>query len=716
MIRKLVRYQTSWKIAAAAAVLLLMPVYVEAFWHGLAAAQSVFTSLSVAGGPGGISFGTTSNTVANFACTLNRNGLDPVFSNAQCLSIQMTYGMMDYTYDQSPPFTQGKTTSTALRIDSNGIGAGQRSNFDNNINCHGMGDCWAGVSDVTYAGADAKNGDEGQGWLSDSFLTQQTILDLATVSSVTRSSCNTTITQVASVIGASSPQTIQVGSSTGCLVNDWIVADQQVQSGNDNKEAVQITAVPDSTHITGIFRNNHLTSAPITPATVFGLSITSGIPGQLRTMVNLSSTPVTTGTVSSITGGAMIGTGTSWSTGMVGGTASNIGCIALSADDYNDGTNYNGSTFKSWYQITSVNSSTSIGIFSFSALGNQAYFGQGPVTPPHSGSIVNPASTYQIRPCVTLLDVATNGTVVVAETTSTTWNVGDNVEVAIAPYPDVWPFLYNIANYGPGGQLEVFFSLNNNGAHTINNGIVMAGNMRRAANTAGFLDWKSFIPFETGYECDGCATAFHAGGAIDQAIELGTNGVGGPSFVGSISGNTLTVISGLSGSIGPGQQVISAPNANNGTKVNPRTFILSGSGSTWTISGPPQTVAAQPMQFGVTDNSGKIDWDGVYIMTNGQNQGMDWQGVMSGTGGKLQIISNNVITGGGNASGLTFSGMIGTAGNTVGNLPTCSSSTEGYMVAIKDSTVNTWGSTITGGGADHVLAYCDGAAWTVAAK
>lgn len=49
-------------------------------------------------------------------------------------------------------------------------------------------------------------------------------------------------------------------------------------------------------------------------------------------------------------------------------------------------------------------------------------------------------------------------------------------------------------------------------------------------------------------------------------------------------------------------------------------------------------------------------------------------------------------------------------------LTTCLSVLEGSTAAIKDSTTNTWGATITGGGANHVLAYCDGTNWTVAAK
>jgi hypothetical protein len=53
----------------------------------------------------------------------------------------------------------------------------------------------------------------------------------------------------------------------------------------------------------------------------------------------------------------------------------------------------------------------------------------------------------------------------------------------------------------------------------------------------------------------------------------------------------------------------------------------------------------------------------------------------------------------------TFSGLV-----------TCNSANEGRMRPVTDSTVNTWGSTIAGGGTNHVLAYCNSSAWTVAAK
>jgi hypothetical protein len=50
------------------------------------------------------------------------------------------------------------------------------------------------------------------------------------------------------------------------------------------------------------------------------------------------------------------------------------------------------------------------------------------------------------------------------------------------------------------------------------------------------------------------------------------------------------------------------------------------------------------------------------------------------------------------------------------NLPPCTSRRQGMLKPVSDSTTNSWGEPITGGGSDHVLAYCDGTNWTVAAK
>jgi hypothetical protein len=49
-------------------------------------------------------------------------------------------------------------------------------------------------------------------------------------------------------------------------------------------------------------------------------------------------------------------------------------------------------------------------------------------------------------------------------------------------------------------------------------------------------------------------------------------------------------------------------------------------------------------------------------------------------------------------------------------LPACAAGTEGSFAAINDSTTTTIGATITGGSSGHVLGYCAGTNWKVAAN
>jgi hypothetical protein len=50
------------------------------------------------------------------------------------------------------------------------------------------------------------------------------------------------------------------------------------------------------------------------------------------------------------------------------------------------------------------------------------------------------------------------------------------------------------------------------------------------------------------------------------------------------------------------------------------------------------------------------------------------------------------------------------------SLPSCAAGTEGSTASVTDSSTDTWGTTISGGSTNHVLAYCNGTAWTVVAK
>jgi len=93
----------------------------------------------------------------------------------------------------------------------------------------------------------------------------------------------------------------------------------------------------------------------------------------------------------------------------------------------------------------------------------------------------------------------------------------------------------------------------------------------------------------------------------------------------------------------------------------------------------------------------------------------------SGTG-KLCMTTDCALTtpniGAASGKSLSVSGAAGlrTAPVDFSTLAACVAGKEGSLVAVSDSTTNAWGAAISGGGANHVLAYCDGTNWTVAAK
>ena len=82
-------------------------------------------------------------------------------------------------------------------------------------------------------------------------------------------------------------------------------------------------------------------------------------------------------------------------------------------------------------------------------------------------------------------------------------------------------------------------------------------------------------------------------------------------------------------------------------------------------------------------------------------------------GGYFQSSSGTAL---GTSGSSVFGGQVTITPTTYGSLPTCNSGEEGTLLPITNSNTNTWGATISGTGSDHVLAYCDSSAWTVAAK
>jgi hypothetical protein len=124
---------------------------------------------------------------------------------------------------------------------------------------------------------------------------------------------------------------------------------------------------------------------------------------------------------------------------------------------------------------------------------------------------------------------------------------------------------------------------------------------------------------------------------------------------------------------------------------------------------------------------------------SGSGSGTSSGSVATGTANQVTYYEQNGSTVVGdarlsdNGSTLTYSGLGGfsalgfaTTATGPGNitmtpglfssLPTCSSAVEGMYQPVTDSTTNTWGATITGGGTNHVFAYCDSTNWTVLGK
>jgi hypothetical protein len=409
-------------------------------------------------------------------CTINDINANTGYSDQNCMQVTLNANAGQNLYNGG---TNAKRTFLPLSVTGNYTAAGQKFLYGNTINCWGMGDCAIHGNDaVTYAGGPIA-GDEGTGWGLASDLSQQSNLAISFVTSVpTQSTCNTTTTQA--ITGGYTAQTVTVASSTGCSVNDWVVVNTVLPSGNygsPNNEAVQLTAVGSGT-ITGIFKTNQSSGTTITPALVLNTNGTYQF-GEQRKLVNLSEPSYSTGTVSAINGGQFTGTGTSWSNSMVGGNSLNVGCISLSADAYTAypfGTGSN--ELNSWYEITGVINSTNLGISSMSVAGDISYHGQGP-GPSGSGAS---ASSYVIRPCVEVLTV--NGSQIIAETTSTTWAANDNIELAISPYPDVTGFQYYMGQWNPGGAhgQRGFEFIRNNGAREFGYGFSVENAMQTGSN------------------------------------------------------------------------------------------------------------------------------------------------------------------------------------------------------------------------------------------
>ena len=452
---------------------------------------------------------------------------NPTFSNEEAVGITMVATNGQSTNDGG---TNAKRTFLPLNVGATYNASGQKFIYGQSLTAYGMGDSaiW-GNKAHHYAGGPV-SGDEGQGWGLVSDLVQQDFLSVTTISSIpTQSTYNTTTTQI--ITASKDSQVVTVTSTAGAVVNDWIIVDQQVHSGTPTLEAVQIEAIGAGT-ITGKFLYNHASGATIKPALVLVLNSTFQM-GQDRMLVNLSQPAYTTGTVSSISGGGFVGTGTAWATNVVGGNALNIGCITLTNDDFTASPFDTGANrLRTWYPVTSVTDATHLAIHTFSTAADLAYRGNGVG-----------AGGYTIRPSAKILRIeAVNGSVtgtLILENSTSTWTVGDSVECVICPWPDVTGYQYHMRSYTPGGTYRHFMRIKNNGGRTFSTCFnIVADGPVGAGTGAGGAD---LVAWNIGIQMSSCGTGVDIT-AKDAGVRLRTfSGSGTPDAGGQIQWDSGTL-------------------------------------------------------------------------------------------------------------------------------------------------------------------------------
>lgn len=635
------------------------------------------------------------------------SNVQPDFCNVEVLSTQMTCVNGQATFGGT---TQVKESFYNVINNSYAAGSGQKFVTGDSIQSYGMSDTSIGQQLVQYAGGPI-NGDEGQGFRLVSRLIQQQQLSVFHISSIPAASTLTTTT-TQSITRNLNPQTITVASSTGAMVGDWVVVDQELPTASPNMEAVKITAVGVGT-ISGIFRCNHLTGATIKPALRLVLDGAFAL-GQDRVLVNMSATPYTTGTVSTISGGGFTGSGTTWTNGMVGGNALNIGAISLAADDYTNTPFGSGAnTLRSWYQINTIASNTSLGIFRTSVAGDGSYHGQGPG-----------AGTYTIRPCAKILRLVTSpGTAtsltgeVICENSTSTWTVGDTVEQVICPYPDVTGFQYQISNWTNGATLRSFWQIRNMGARTFDN-CLFVDNWDQTSQAGGDgVNWRTILNLQA--SCN-TAIAINASKTTVCALSLGAafQGAGFTDAGGRIAWGT----------VGAGAAYMDINTPNGGLEF--LTIFANGDTDYGRMSFGFQSTRLSSVASEVNDI--KLRWGGAL-----------WGPVLNGHRGSLYIDYDSTsstsyergfvrwnINSLGNPQ-LEFGTSAGSGGGTVHDFallkgPDVYFTSSLYVVStlpaagvagrrffVIDATATTFQSIVAGGGANFVPVFDDGTHWRI---
>ncbi|MFZ3343381.1 MAG: hypothetical protein WA213_21060 [Terriglobales bacterium] len=186
-----------------------------------------------------------------------------------------------------------------------------------------------------------------------------------------------------------------------------------------------------------------------------------------------------------------------------------------------------------------------------------------------------------------------------------------------------------------------------------------------------------------------------------------------PSWL-SVSGSPITGSGTLAvtGTTETANYFLATPNGSSGP-VTPRAIVAADvptlNQSTTGNAATATALAASPSQCANGEFGTGVAASGNANCNSNLDDGHTTANTLTYAGSGGMAAAGFKTTGGG-------TGVVGMTPGLFASLTACSSGNEGSIAPVTDSTTNTWGATVTGSGSDHVLAYCDGTNWTVAAK
>lgn len=486
----------------------------------------------------------------------------PGFANFQNNFVvnDVTSGRYLYGNPNATVFHQNKETVLGYHVLVNGVGSAQTFSYSSFMNNWCMGDNAIHSHKLWYAGGPVA-GDEGLGFTMEDSVYETNDIHNSGITGVTTGTVNTTATQA--ITASETAQTITVASTSGMSVGGWIVFNHHGPSAYHGMIATQIEAVGSGT-VTCKIAATYPTGMTIKSAVVIN---TFGAPGygEGRTVVNMTRPAITAGTVSSISGGSVTFSGTSFTTNMVGGTTECIGAISFTQDNITVGDG-NGLTY--WYLISGVTSATNLSVFTNSVAGDQSIVGRTKAT---SGG------AYTIRPAARLLKrlADPNTHVLILEPNAMSWQNGDAILCSHCPYPDVHGMSLNFQGWSPGGTYRQGIGLTNRGMRTFETGFGV-GSLMTTGGNADVYAWKtafnaasSKVALNVSY-CEKAITlpsfyGQHSNGNTSGRIEWAGGAYIEPNFGESGQPNGIMVQTCVSGSASPTLQFISGPRRSGGS-------------------------------------------------------------------------------------------------------------------------------------------------------